>query len=80
MKKNIRDIKEIEFKCKKCDTKVTFSINSNSHKTLNVCPVCNAYFTGKDIVEQMRILLFSLEHSEALEVSFICDDEDNNDK
>lgn len=82
MKKNIKDIKELEFKCDNCGTRVIFDFE-NRKRTITRCLNCDfAFFRGdSDVLSALDDVFFRLKDTKGLQVSFICDDEKGkNDK
>lgn len=76
-KKSISKIKEIEFKCKKCNTRMIFQINKKS-TMLERCCNCGDAFRYDEMHDPMAYLTMAIEKFEKinnLEVSLICEEE-----
>ena len=76
-KKKLSQIKEIEFKCKKCNTKMIFEIDKKS-TMLNRCCNCNDEFRYDDMHDPMAYLTMAIEKFQNinnLEISLICEKE-----
>ena len=76
MKKNIKDITEVEIRCKTCKTKNTFDIKERK-KSFSFCPNCGGGFFDDDtnLLNDFDEIFYRLNHIKNIEFSFICDDE-----
>lgn len=76
MKKSIKEIVELETKCKKCASKFIFKIDDEK-RAFRSCPVCGAHlFSGADDpVIMLNDVLKIFKRANDAEFSFICEDE-----
>ncbi|MEA1917403.1 MAG: hypothetical protein U9N42_07715 [Campylobacterota bacterium] len=74
-KRKLSQIKEIEFKCKKCNTKMIFEIDKKS-TMLERCCNCGDAFRYDNIHDPMAHLTIAIEKFQKinnLEISLICE-------
>lgn len=68
-------------KCKHCKTRIVFDINERK-RSFSVCPNCANRFFDSDVklLDDFDDVMYRLKHIKELEISFICDKKDNNER
>ncbi|MGG7074358.1 hypothetical protein U5B43_08925 [Campylobacter sp. 9BO] len=77
MTKNIKDITEIQIRCKHCKTRIVFDINE-CKKSFEYCPNCNnaLFYNDTNLLRDLDNVFKRFDYLQNTEISFVCDDKE----